>query len=426
MLCWQAHEALMSGSMADCETALRGLVSEMKDTQITKVYPQLEKLADLLPLLPTMHNAMKHVRPRNHETSWLAQGESIVAALSDSASPTLREFKHTYSDILTRWIAQTLKSGLSSAGRAMAARVPGADAAPVSASVAPASGTHRIGRRLLGLNRKATGLNESEDEDEADWDGNARINVSASDLEEMESDSMLQKWGTAGAGASAGVGLLAAIFWGWRTYQKNLTAQHQHQAEAGASAGDPGFEEIPLNDIVAESPLPTGTGEALLPVTAASSGARSSSWLDKALPLAALTFGLGIPATLLLTLQARPDQGIDELEAGDIARILEETEALFPSDSRSGRTRRRAGGDRASENEDILPLKKFLDTIAKLLPASSKKAAMNWLRKTIKAIIGERDPQSLSFVILTISISQAILTWFNEHETKGSEQIKWP
>lgn len=159
MLCWQTQRAMRSGSVAEREAALRDVVREIQGTQITAIFPQLEKLADLIPLLPALHEAGKHIRQAEGEHSWLGWGDMVIDALTNSSSPMLTRLKDSLSRQMSQWLAQAIHSGLSG----MRPAVPAGAGTPNNGvqSLLHPPVTLRVGRKLMSA--------EDEEEPAGSW-----------------------------------------------------------------------------------------------------------------------------------------------------------------------------------------------------------------------------------------------------------------
>ncbi|MDH0343361.1 M91 family zinc metallopeptidase [Chromobacterium haemolyticum] len=150
-LCWQIQKALRLGTMPEREAALNQVARAIKETQILCVYPQLEKLADLLPLLPALYQAGKHIQQAESGDSWLGWGESVIRALDESSSPASIALKASISRHISQWLAQTIKSGLSGLMRTLPDVETAVPSASAAAPVQVLSEKSRIGRKLLSI-----------------------------------------------------------------------------------------------------------------------------------------------------------------------------------------------------------------------------------------------------------------------------------
>lgn len=74
LITWKAYEALCLDDVEQSEAALRAVVRTLQDAQITHRFPQLAKLLDILPLLPTLRQVHNQL-PDTAGLSWVERAE---------------------------------------------------------------------------------------------------------------------------------------------------------------------------------------------------------------------------------------------------------------------------------------------------------------------------------------------------------------
>ncbi|RQQ45102.1 hypothetical protein [Burkholderia stagnalis] len=311
MLCWKSYQAFQVEDLSAREATLRELARTLKEADLVTTFPYLEKLIDLIPLIPALQELRQVMAASGGQTtSWLAWGDSVVGAISSSRSPALQALSSTLSQQVTQWLAQGLTSGLMSLGSATgsaltaytssatapkneagAGQIAAGGTLPPGASEQSATDTWK-GRRPLSIDESEppasigsgwglgvdaglvdhtrtnypnqTPLEErprldlpADAEDEAnepaadDWDLNALV-IDAPEEDVGDKSGFWRTVGNAGAGVSVGIGLLAAAVAVWRWRQAR-------QYEASCGAGQPSSTEDPLLDDPASQDPDLGT-----------------------------------------------------------------------------------------------------------------------------------------------------------------------
>ncbi|WP_157379985.1 Fic family protein [Burkholderia ubonensis] len=151
VLVWQVYQALNSGDPNETEGKLRQLALQLKDYQLVKSYPQLEKLIDLIPLLPALHEAQKTVRVQPSADSWLGWVNQWLEALADSTSPSLVKLRDELSRKVENWLADGMMSAFDAAAQLPSRLLPGAVAASVPPDTRAAGGTTVPATEATGL-----------------------------------------------------------------------------------------------------------------------------------------------------------------------------------------------------------------------------------------------------------------------------------
>ncbi|KVN39169.1 hypothetical protein WJ64_03735 [Burkholderia ubonensis] len=151
MLAWQVYQALNSGDPNETEDKLRQLARQMKDYQLVKSYPQLEKLIDLMPLLPALREAQKTVKAQPSADSWLGWVQQWLEALADSRSPSLVKLRDDLSRKVETWLADGMMSAFDAAAQLPSRLLPGAAAASVPQETTAAGGTSAPSTAASGL-----------------------------------------------------------------------------------------------------------------------------------------------------------------------------------------------------------------------------------------------------------------------------------
>lgn len=128
ILVWQVYQAFSSHDPLETEAQLRQLARQLKDYQVVKSYPQLEKLIDLIPLLPALREARDSVGVQPAAETWLGWAEQWLDALASSNSPSLLELRNHLSRAVEKWVAEAALSAFN----ALPKLLPGAEAASTS------------------------------------------------------------------------------------------------------------------------------------------------------------------------------------------------------------------------------------------------------------------------------------------------------
>ncbi|WP_157759766.1 hypothetical protein [Burkholderia oklahomensis] len=114
MLIWQVYQAFNSNDLDETKGILHQLACSLNDLQVVKSYPQLEKLIDLIPLLPALRDAQKVVQAQPPGDSWLAWGNHWLEALANSNDESLRELRDQLAGRVENWLADALMSAFDS------------------------------------------------------------------------------------------------------------------------------------------------------------------------------------------------------------------------------------------------------------------------------------------------------------------------
>ncbi|KVZ90856.1 hypothetical protein WL22_23345 [Burkholderia ubonensis] len=141
MLVWQVYQAMNSSDPNETEDTLRQLARQLKDAQLVKRYPQLEKLIDLIPLLPALREAQKTVKAQPSADSWVGWCNQWVEALASSPSPSLAKLRDELSRKAESWLADGVMSAFDAAVQLPSRLLPGAAAASVPPDTRAAGGT---------------------------------------------------------------------------------------------------------------------------------------------------------------------------------------------------------------------------------------------------------------------------------------------
>ncbi|ROM93897.1 putative adhesin [Pseudomonas brassicacearum] len=126
ILIWQVYQAFNSNDPVETEDNLRQLARQLKDCQVVKSYPQLEKLINLIPLLPALREAQQVVQAQLPTDSWLTWGQQWMDALANSNSRSLLELRDQLSHRVENWLADALMSTFNAMARQRWGLLPGA------------------------------------------------------------------------------------------------------------------------------------------------------------------------------------------------------------------------------------------------------------------------------------------------------------
>ncbi len=151
MLVWQVYQALNSRDSNQTEDKLRQLARQLKDYQAVKSYPQLEKLIDLIPLLPALREAYKTIGAQPPADSWLGWGDQWLEALAASKSPSLLALRDDLSRKVETWLADAVMQACDTAVQQPWGLLPGASAASVPPDTIAAGGTTARSTAASGL-----------------------------------------------------------------------------------------------------------------------------------------------------------------------------------------------------------------------------------------------------------------------------------
>ncbi|KVD54270.1 hypothetical protein WI86_10305 [Burkholderia ubonensis] len=152
MLGWQAYQAMNSSDPNETEDMLRQLARQLKDYQVVKCYPQLERLIDLIPLLPALREAQKTVKAQPGVDSWLGWSNHWVEALANSTSPSLVKLRDELSRKAENWLADGVMSAFDAAVQLPSRLLPGAAAASVHTTAAGATSSPATATSGVGAN----------------------------------------------------------------------------------------------------------------------------------------------------------------------------------------------------------------------------------------------------------------------------------
>ncbi len=464
-LAWQIYQAFRSGE--EREDKLRALARVLKDTQVVTAYPHLEKLIDLVPLIPALQDARKNLQVKVATAdSWLTWGNTVVGELAGSESPTLVELRRQLSEQMVHWLAQGLKTGLFALGNAgweamtrsgaqdvvAVEQTPRAAALPVAppAAAIVATETHYTGRKLLSIEASegereegaapvsagATAAlpmeGEEETEDDA-WDIHALVDLSAG-AEQADESGNWRGWGKIGAGASAGIGMLAALAMVWRMFAargREPASTEPGDAEGGlleAPAGEPGAASK-VGGAEAQQMLPVNQDPPYNETVEPIPGAEPSTLARYGLPLAAATFGVAIPSAIWLTMSLTEETPIEELSVDEIDTIVKSVWA------RQGAAGARAKRDvlaegaltsagavtttEASTTDAPLPTTptELLDHYLNGLPVTNRASVRHWLRRMVRLILDtyQRAEREASVLHITIDLDIALGQWLQTY-----------
>ncbi|MDQ9128523.1 hypothetical protein RDT67_19075 [Serratia fonticola] len=141
MVAWQVYQAFNRQDPREIEDSLRRLARQLKDYQVVRHYPQLEKLVDLLPLLPALREANQTVGEQPTTTSWLAWGKQWLDALAGSDNKSLKEAREQLSRHMENWLADAIMLVVDASVQQPWGLLPGAEATgePTLAASQPAT-----------------------------------------------------------------------------------------------------------------------------------------------------------------------------------------------------------------------------------------------------------------------------------------------
>ncbi|MFM0067253.1 hypothetical protein [Paraburkholderia aspalathi] len=470
MLCWRSYQALRADDLSAGGMALRELAGELRQARVVTEYPVLEKIVDLLPLIPALREMQRSLQQAEGD-SWLEWGGSVTRHLANNPSPAMQELGRTLSAQLAQWLAQALSAGLSGLGDAMhGPRVSDAGAAvqAVETVEAPRLTGHsealmsslpqeqepepayRSRKLMMSIEDSADGL-PTRDADRVtdgatDVEGPARAGQDNADDDEQgplpwaayalvnpvqeqwseDSTERWRRWGLIGAGASASVGALAGIIAILRFCQSragaNSKAREAHELhELHAAHTSPANWQPLLPGTVAEDP-PAGDENAndgsaahLAPyqTTVTAAPPRPSTGPGYALPVAAFTFGIGLPATILLAIQPGPE--IDALDSGDIDAIVRYLPSMGERHKRSPAQDPHPGvPPGASPGRLPITQQQFVEHLVGRIPAKHQSAVTIWLRRQLSEIFS-RITTPVTSLVLSIIMDRAINRWFLGH-----------
>lgn len=128
-LACQIFHAFNSQYPAETEDRLRLLARQLKDCQLVRYYPQLEKLIALLPLLPALREIGQTLGEQPAAGSWLAWGNHWLEALANSDNASVREVRESLARRLESWLADAVVSACDSLVKQPWGLLPGAEAA---------------------------------------------------------------------------------------------------------------------------------------------------------------------------------------------------------------------------------------------------------------------------------------------------------
>lgn len=161
-LAYQVCLAFNSQDPVETEDRLRLLARQLKDYQVVRQYPQLEKLVDLIPLLPALRDAGQTVGAQPVADSWLAWGNQWLDALADSKSESVRDLREQLSRRMENWLADAVMSACDALVQQPWSLLPGVDAAsaarPATAQPAAPSWLAANWQLASGISLEALGL----------------------------------------------------------------------------------------------------------------------------------------------------------------------------------------------------------------------------------------------------------------------------
>lgn len=159
MLVWQVYQAFNSKSQEETEDTLRLLAGRLKDYQVVKSYPQLEKLIDLIPLLPALKEARQTLGTLPPADTWLGWSNQWLDTLANSNSKSLLELREQLSRKVENWLADAAMSACDTVVQQSWGLLPEAAAAPVSDATPATTSGHRTHWQLgAGISLEAIGL----------------------------------------------------------------------------------------------------------------------------------------------------------------------------------------------------------------------------------------------------------------------------
>lgn len=352
--------AVQTGDMRQTEDKLRLVARVLKDVGVGSAYQYLDKVVDLIPLIPALHQARQQVK-WSADQSWLEWGEGLVQALerSSQSNKTMQQLREQLMQRLTDWVAQALRGGLDQLGGAVMSRV-GAVAAPVPMQMAapwargalgPVGTTTSAGegpqttdvpRHTRGPGRRLLAVDDSEP---VGAEGAMEGAIDASWLndevvvDDNAGDSSTNwrthaQWGSA---AWASLGMLATV---WSV----MRAMRESEGAGGSVAG---AEAIPLHaQSQPQGPSPDVENKELLEperrspytdtVRPDEAWSEPSTWQRLRTPIAMATFGVAVPTALLAGLywtQEEKDETEEEslfapLSAEELKAIVDDVDSL--------------------------------------------------------------------------------------------------
>lgn len=131
-LACQIFQAFNSQYQQEIEDRLRLLARQLKDCQLVRYYPQLEKLVDVLPLLPALREVGKTLGERSAAGSWIEWGNQWLNSLANSDNTSVREACERLSHQVEAWLADAVVSACDSLVQQPWGLLPGAEAASIA------------------------------------------------------------------------------------------------------------------------------------------------------------------------------------------------------------------------------------------------------------------------------------------------------
>lgn len=379
-LIWEISDAFQAGSAFATEDKLRKIARVLKDIGAVASFQYLDKLIDLIPLLPALYQARRElaVQSMGGGQSWLEWGEDVVTVLENHPSPTLQTLRDQLLQQLADWIAQALMSGLAALGtaspasmgerpdvedvsakgagqerswigrRLMSASVEntsaggqaswpfgGVEAAPVAdptlSHMVPVEGQPRldlpeeavkVASNEAASHEEDTSEDAAHDEAASAWQFDTPLTAGPGEEEELLGESGWRTAGKVAAAGSAGLGLLAAMAAVWRAY-RGVPPAAGVEGNQGTSKLLPNAQ-AQLKHPGESSPLSSSDEDEVdesttEPVTAADSGAWTPFGVS-----AALLFGLAgaIGGALYLS----SSDSVDDLTSAEIGEVVDEVE----------------------------------------------------------------------------------------------------
>ncbi|PXX63685.1 hypothetical protein SAMN05660489_03841, partial [Pseudomonas sp. LAMO17WK12:I10] len=169
MLVWQLYQAFNSKSPEETEDTLRQLARQLKDYQVVRSYPQLEKLIDLIPLLPALREARHAIDTQPPANTWLGWCNQWLDTLANSNSKSMLELREQLSRKVENWLADAVMSACNAVVQQPWGLLPGAAAAPTSDTV----------NRALTTGTTASTPSIAAPSDRANWQLGAGISLEA-------------------------------------------------------------------------------------------------------------------------------------------------------------------------------------------------------------------------------------------------------
>ncbi|QRR07634.1 hypothetical protein FPJ27_15315 [Burkholderia sp. MS455] len=439
----EIYLAAQSGNMREMEGKLRLVARVLKDVGLGSDQHDLDKVIDLIPLIPALHGARvalnRQAVERGPGQSWLEWGSGLIEALEDGArsSQTLSALREALMQQVTDWAAQAMHSGLSQFGSAVAMQM-GASAAPApdqyrapwatiaQTSVGASSGPSVQGmseathvdepHRSLATMRQLKAVDEptlSDDEGEmesdaqAAWDADAVV-VRSPEEGGPEGQSGWRRAAKIGAGVSVSIGLLAIMASVWRAYRAP-------PPKGGGQTGESAQEHLLLDERA--SPYQSTAQSLGDPV--------SPPWSPDGLTWAALTFGVAIPGGLWGLLHLTDSAAIEEMSPGEVKEVI--AKLSFFENHRARRSAKDNASPRGvadvSKKVATMTSAAFVEHFAQDLTEANRAPAKTWLAATLRTLLDEEAAadRRWSALHLTILLDGILSQWQADHTATSAD-----